>query len=286
MKTIIQILALCLLHVGFIYSQEFSFKMYFEDAAGFKDTIELGYDAMATDSVDEAFGEVNIINEPLDTNFYVIITNEWRQQAWGGKATYYLKKQIVGKETGVWNYALYSIVMIDIFSENWPVTAIWDNSLFDDDIRRASVFTSAAPGFDVGSRSDLGIVNLFENDRATFTANHEKEFLNLSYINSNEDTVSIFWVDMMDKLIFGDVDEINTIERDVNLVYNSKLKTATLSEFYNNIKGIRMFGIDGKEIPVKTANNVIYLNRIDAGIYFLHVKMNDGRVIGKKIHVF
>src|SRR5690554_936883 len=42
---------------------EFEFELYFEDAAGNKDTITLGYDENATDSVDIAFGEANLAGQ-------------------------------------------------------------------------------------------------------------------------------------------------------------------------------------------------------------------------------
>lgn len=44
--------------------EEFSFELYFEDGLGNKDTLILGYDQNATDSIDVMFGEVNIKNQP------------------------------------------------------------------------------------------------------------------------------------------------------------------------------------------------------------------------------
>jgi hypothetical protein len=58
-------------------SQQFSFKMYFKDAIGNTDSITLGYDPSASDSVDISFGEINIISTPLDSGLDVRITDEW-----------------------------------------------------------------------------------------------------------------------------------------------------------------------------------------------------------------
>lgn len=42
--------------------KSFSFKMFFEDAIGNKDSIIIGFDPNATNGIDEDFGEVNIYN--------------------------------------------------------------------------------------------------------------------------------------------------------------------------------------------------------------------------------
>jgi hypothetical protein len=84
------------------YSQEeFSFELYFEDAIGNKDTLLLGYDPLATDSIDVAFGEVNIINQPWSSVFEVRAGDDndiWHPP--GGVVqvpNYQSKKQIIDK---------------------------------------------------------------------------------------------------------------------------------------------------------------------------------------------
>ena len=52
-----------------LYSQEFSFEMIFMDAIGNSDTIIMGYDENATDSVDLVFNEINIVDTPLNPVF-------------------------------------------------------------------------------------------------------------------------------------------------------------------------------------------------------------------------
>jgi len=60
-----------------VFGQEFSFQMYFQDSAGNKDTLTIGYDVNATDSIDAIFGETNIISTPLSPGLDVRVTNEW-----------------------------------------------------------------------------------------------------------------------------------------------------------------------------------------------------------------
>jgi len=59
----------------FIFGQEFSFPIYFEDAIGNKDTLTMGYDINGTDGLDTVLGEINIIGVPLDTSFDVRISD-------------------------------------------------------------------------------------------------------------------------------------------------------------------------------------------------------------------
>ena len=58
-------------------AQEFHFQMFFKDAAGNRDTIELGYDPFATDSLDFQFGEENIITRNFKGILDVRISNEY-----------------------------------------------------------------------------------------------------------------------------------------------------------------------------------------------------------------
>jgi hypothetical protein len=70
------LLPLFMIYSFAVYGQQFSFQMFFTDAAGNKDTITLGYDLAATDSIDAAFGEINILSVTRDTVFDVRISNE------------------------------------------------------------------------------------------------------------------------------------------------------------------------------------------------------------------
>jgi len=57
-------------------SQDFSFDLIFTDAIGNRDTLVLGYDDNAGDSIDTIFGEKNIINTPWSNIFEVRISSE------------------------------------------------------------------------------------------------------------------------------------------------------------------------------------------------------------------
>jgi len=51
--------------------EEFSFELYFEDAVGNRDTLVLGYDENATDTIDSGFLEIDISGSIWNNTFEV-----------------------------------------------------------------------------------------------------------------------------------------------------------------------------------------------------------------------
>ncbi|MCE9540441.1 MAG: hypothetical protein K8R85_14670, partial [Bacteroidetes bacterium] len=122
-------------YLTLVKGQQFSFQMKFADAVGNTDSIIMGYDINATDTIDALFGEINIIGLPLDTSLDVRISNEWYYRNYlNTNGTYQTKKQIIYKNcTNFW----YSVQSIDILTKHWPVTMTWDSTLFMDSCRNA-----------------------------------------------------------------------------------------------------------------------------------------------------
>jgi hypothetical protein len=119
-----------------IYSQEeFSFKLYFEDALGNRDTLILGYDENATDSIDTIWGEENIITEPWDSVLDVRIGDKtysaWNSPVnWLTENTYLSKKQILSAYCD--NNSHSARISIQFYTENYPLIISWDRTLLSD----------------------------------------------------------------------------------------------------------------------------------------------------------
>lgn len=117
------------------FSQEqFSFKLYFEDAAGNKDTITIGYDENATNGIDAAFGEENIITQPWDSVFEARVGDKiyrsWNQPlTWLQENTYLSKKQILSSYCA--NNMHSGRVSVQFYTENYPIIVKWDKSIFE-----------------------------------------------------------------------------------------------------------------------------------------------------------
>src|SRR5690554_6365856 len=105
-----------LLFSGFTFSQqptELSFALYFEDAAGMRDTVTLGYDDYATGGIDVIFGEYNDINQAREPNDLDVRIGDKTYSdnfglSWLNNNTYLTKRQILHShcfhynKEGVW----------------------------------------------------------------------------------------------------------------------------------------------------------------------------------------
>ncbi len=202
MKKLISTIIFCWIF-SLLYSQEFSTTIYFSDNVGNTDSIIVGYDPAATDSVDTAFGEVNIIDEPWDSVFDVRIVYRF-----DAPINYHFKKNII--EATCSNPQFNDNMGVGIHCENWPVTAWWDSSDYDFPCRRGSVFTSVPPGgwWDVSGISDLGRAELAKDNNVTFS-------MNAFYTIETQDTISVFWVG------FGDTTLLTLSRSTINKQTNS-----------------------------------------------------------------
>ncbi len=270
----------------FSYGQEFSFQMFFEDAIGNKDTLIFGYDINGTDTIDTPFGETNIISLPLDTGLDVRITNEFYNRCFLSiPGTFHTKNQIIQKNCN----SGFSIINVDILTNNWPVTASWDSALFNDTCRIGSFLTSIAPGgwWDTGSPSNLDRIVLIGISQKTFNSNYNSSSsYNLScdgysYINSNNDTIPTFWQ------LFGDstilIYSINEIKMSGYLdVFPNPTSGIINIESFDVIK-IEVFDVTGKLIKSNVNKNSIDISNQPNGIYFVKCKENKKEVIYRKI---
>lgn len=130
----------CIILSTFLYGQEeFSFQLAFSDGLENQDTLILGYDSQATDSIDEDFGETNIITQPWESNLDVrSITHYYPSSV--GSPTFHSKKQIIAK-TCDFDFK----ILIGIKVVNYPLRITWDTTLFQtDSCRMASILSCCA----------------------------------------------------------------------------------------------------------------------------------------------
>ncbi len=287
MKKLISTIIFCWIF-SLLYSQEFSTTIYFSDNVGNTDSIIVGYDPAATDSVDTAFGEVNIIDEPWDTVFDVRITDEMLARNSindsDSVGNYHLKKQIV--QFNCDSFQSHGRLSIDILCKHWPVTAYWDSSIFNLSCINGSVLTSVPPGgwWDVvGSPSNLGRAELSSKDSVTFSSNYS-----YGYINEDNDTISVFLFVFEDSSFLDMSTESKKIHR--------------IKVYPNPVKGEQIFlDHDSDEQPVyielidlygrvvykgKNINNdtpfSLTLPHNFKGTFFLRIHLNDS-IMTKKI---
>lgn len=261
----------------FSFSQTFSFEMYFEDATGEKDTLIFGYDAIATDSIDLSFQEINIISQPWSNQFEARITvndppstfdiEEYMSVPEVG----HLKKQI--KKEDCIDQNLY-ISMIQLKNAVYPVSVTWDNSLFNDQCRINSIITDWHPAgwFDafVGSNSPQLPFELNYVDSASFI------YTSIHNVNSNEDTLDVLFFALgNENQVFLGLDELE----DKGLSIYPNPSNGLLNMNINgsqHIKSVALFDIGGQKFNVLMLSNMLDLSELSSGIYFIEVQFNSG----------
>ena len=261
----------------FSFSQTFNFQMYFEDAAGAKDTLVFGYDAAATDSIDASFQETNIISQPWSSQFEARITvlnppNAWDYDEFMSvQEIGHLKKQI--KKENCLDQSLH-ISMIQLKNAVYPITVTWDNSLFNDPCRTNSIITDWHPvgWFDaiIGGTMPQIPVELKNSDTASFS------YTSIHNINSNQDTLDVLFFALGNQnQVFVGLDEL---EEGLNIHPNPVSNFIHIETNGNQpIKSIAFFNLNGQKFNVSPLSNPVDITELSNGIYFMEVQFDSGR---------
>ena len=274
------VLVFILLILGFSTSgQTFSFPMYFSDALGNKNTLVIGYDINASYGIDSAFGEENIITEPMDSVFDIRLTNYMDRNNDHLPVDIHTKKQIIKYHCFT---SLYHQIELDIKAKHWPVTAYWDRTLFSDPCRHWSVFTGVSPGgwWDTGCPSSLDVLNLNSIDSVTFTSNRMND-LNDSYdyVTDGGDTLDVFWITFSHRKIEkGSVKDLRDARNFISVYpnpagekINFKLEMPSFNpkrvEIYNSLGQMVLQSDQWVDLDIST---------LTSGIYFAKMNMWDG----------
>jgi len=255
-------------------AQQFSFVLKFIDAVGNTDSITLGYDLTATDTLDLAFGEINIISTLYTSGLDVRVGNVWFQQnsfPGFGQIQFETKKQIVPNACGTGNFwLLFPVIEINIVSPHFPIKAYWNKILFNDTCRNGSVFTSVHPGgwWDTGGFRI--VLNL--EDSSTF-------YQNQYYYLNGTDTVNVYWATFSDSTLLAlAVNELE-IEKNVLKVFpnpTSDFVTISLSRTFGEINRVEFYNAVGRLIYFSKQLNNIEIRELPSGLYFVKVMNSKG----------
>ncbi|MEI6755364.1 MAG: T9SS type A sorting domain-containing protein [Paludibacter sp.] len=288
MKTRLIVLSICFSQC-FLYAQEFSTKLYLTDKNGKKDTLEVGYDANATNGMDAAFGEISY-SSPIDsTKFQAFIIGQCWQCNDFLQNPYYLKKQIMKPSA---HYVSEGAIPIIFPYESLPVTISWDKSLFMNTNRDCSVITDWLPGrwYDISSDWPVTFANMKDNSTIQFSEVNSLAVLETmkagGYTNIKKGqnypfkTVYMAFSNRLINAIY-EIESDNQIQIYPVIVKN-QLKIKNTSSLF--IRTIKIQSLDGKII--KTLNG--YDKDIDCsilikGIYFLVFECNSNSVYRKFI---
>ncbi|MEO6303532.1 MAG: T9SS type A sorting domain-containing protein, partial [Bacteroidia bacterium] len=248
------------------------------DALGNKDSIIVGYDPLATDSLDTAFNETDIKNTPINSLLDVRISKKQPGFGFPGSwpTTYQTKKQIQFKRCSNNNFP---IMTIEVKAKYTPLTVTWNKVPYNTPCLGGSVFTSVLPGgwWDTGSPSSLYRKELAIVNSGTFTANYNSLYppnnSNYAFINSS-DTISIFWFKFSDISLLT----TNIIEQSNNtgLIFYPNPATDILNietgNSINEFTKIEIINSLGQIIlEEELKNNSINIKDLPNGVYLLNL---------------
>lgn len=215
-----------------------------------RDTVEIGYDLAATDTLDAAFNEINIYGVPRDTGLDVRIGNIWGRQnlpQWATQSPYQTRKQITPYRCGT-NTA--TLIELEITSNKWPVYATWNRTLFQDSCREGTSLTNMHPNtwwVGQGFREVLASWNYHPIEK------------NQWYYTEGADTVYTYWIGLGDsesvQLLIRELDPDNTHFKLFPNPCTNQLHLNIPSDF-GNISPIKIYSLSGTFIE--------QLNSLDA----------------------
>lgn len=255
-------------------AQEFSFNLYFEDGQGNKDTLVLGYDASATDSIDANFGEVNIISQAWDSVFEARCVNfdpDWYTHTPNYSTTFHTKKQIIEYSyCPPYNSNHYYSNAIGVMVKNAkpPFVMHWDSILFQDSSIVSSGFQmyhiicdaypkASASDSLVFERASGTVQNYYieNNDTLWFLAFNFASYntTGINTITHTKNTLSVY---------------PNPASSQLNIKVPSLYKQQTLRIIVYNSQGKE---IDKSDIPKNTETVNLNINKLPSGIYYLHM---------------
>lgn len=267
---------------GFSNGQEFSFQLFFEDSLGQRDTLVLGYDQNATDSIDVAFGESNIISTPFDTVFEVRIS-DYDFTAHGlymdDPANFQTPIQIKEKDCAGSDFPLISV--LNLINANFPVKVYWDHTAFDHPCRQKSFITDWHPGgwFDAVFGGEQGPFHLNSADTASFT--HTTHH----FITSNSDTLDVLFIVLAS--IHNTIAVVrNTPERfEIDVYPNPAASLLMIQQglHHRRIAGVQLFDLSGRAFPVTYKHGIVDMHHVPEGLYLLKLTTGDGLAVTRKV---
>jgi hypothetical protein len=267
-----------------LYSQQFTTKLFLQNAKGEKDTLEVGYDPNATEGVDVAFGE-KTYTSPIDTtHFKAFIVSRTHG------VSSFLKKQIIGTYVGWVESNAISIVFP---YESSPVDISWDNTSFNNPERDYSLITDWPLGgwFDASGNWIPKLINMKDSSTVQFnsggTPSELASMKQLGYVyseNGNQIPLRTVYLAFASKdNFFLDVNEINSdllVKTYPNPVV-TKLNIQKSEQL--NIKSITITSLDGKIIKKYIGSvSEIDCSNMSRGLYLLAIELNT-KTLYKKI---
>ncbi|HRO75163.1 MAG TPA: T9SS type A sorting domain-containing protein [Crocinitomicaceae bacterium] len=292
----VKLFFLGLLFVGIVSAQEeFSFQLYFEDAIGNRDTITLGYDPLATDTIDVAFGEENILNQPWsDSTLDVRITDKMPTilYDWLGQETFRTKKQIVESYcmTTSWEGRR---VFVDVKNAVFPITMSFDTQLYQDSCVHGSTMDVLDPELHIDPVEGppeyffdwIFYKKNWNNGHYTPYSRNVSEYSELIYKDVDDKHIFTYLITLQDNRWV--TLNSNDLPKENFQIYPNPTTDIVTIDIANNDKGeLLIYQLDGTFIrkqSLLSSSNVVSIRDLNTGVYFFEINSDKGTATKKII---
>lgn len=260
-----------------IISQHFEIPVYFEDSTGNKDTIVLGYDALASYEIDPAFGEINLIDSAYSMDFEVRAAIYDYGHEWGDLP------RIIESNKMILGHVCYdstyfdeaNSIMVVIKSNHWPITMSWDKTKFQETCNNIDIIDCTPGGwFDVcGGGHPYSLLEMRLTDTASY---YDTEFK----IVTETDTLSALFF-----RFFNDFESAieNTSKEAFQLYPNPTNGLIHLNTELHSSNKIIIRDITGTVVPFAFYNHDVDISNLPDGVYILTMKLHNTEQVVFKI---
>ena len=288
---------------------EFEFTLYFEDAAGNRDSVILGYDPLSTGGIDADFGEENILDQPWGEELDVRVGDlaythsiGWCVQPEGSSEldftkdynTHLTKKQIMPSlcmTDTIHRDKIPRRLSVQFHSDSYPVTISWDKSLFS----TTCVFTVMFGNYDhynwdvIGHHIFLrwdGSIKFFEmGDSLTVTSDYlaadslSGTFSLPAYYTDDAKKIAVLQFEFEESNVIN----IQNFPKNKIEVYPNPISKGENINIVTTMD-YAIFDIQGKLLQKgKVESNKIPTSHLERGIYLLKLENNEKQFTTKII---
>jgi len=260
---------------------EFSFRLFFEDGAGNRDTVTIGYASDATIGIDSIYGEQDMSGNAFDADFEVRVSSDV-DPIISSDFSPHSKTKIDFVDCGN-EFNVKYLYPISIRMNNQPLTIRWNQSLFD-----SLNFPCHQAAFFAPSRFGVSYSNAFLNEGINFRLSSDSimirdldNWVTDSYEAPTEgggsEKINLIWF-VVTKEIDKSVSIEDSLRSSFNWYYHSRNESLEITTDMLDKKLIlSVYDLTSKTYYSETLSKIkehsINVSFLPKGLYFFSVRM-------------
>ncbi|TNE56373.1 MAG: T9SS type A sorting domain-containing protein [Bacteroidetes bacterium] len=263
-----------------IFAQEFSFQINFEDAAGYKDSLIVGYDSTATNNIDSQLGEVDYSDSAWSDQLEVRFGfNNQESTHTQGTFKNWFAPIHCGEE-----YWQFKGVELNISTLNWPVKMTWNVNVASSDEcgKELSLYnyfgSPTTPGTSTLSELNfsLGTGELsFTSQKANGTVFNDDYPVFL--IDDSGHEISRFYLAYHNPWDISSISELKSVKFNVSPNPTTSKIRLKLDDLVSEFTTVSIYSLEGKKVlnsPFQTELNV---QQLPPGFYTISITDQSGK---------